>query len=37
MEAQNKPIPLKHVYRSQLIERLKDAGIKESSEEVTVG
>ncbi|XP_044256011.1 39S ribosomal protein L28, mitochondrial [Tribolium madens] len=37
IEAQNKPIPLKHVYRSQLIEKLKEAGIREATEDVAVG
>ncbi|XP_063909568.1 large ribosomal subunit protein bL28m [Zophobas morio] len=37
IEAKNQPIPLKSVYRSELIEKLKEAKISASSEEVAVG
>ncbi|RZC33535.1 39S ribosomal protein L28, mitochondrial, partial [Asbolus verrucosus] len=36
LEAQKQPVPLKHIYRSQLLQKLKEAGIKEASEEVAV-
>lgn len=37
IEAANQPIPLKQVYRSELIEQLKAAGIKEAGEETKLG
>lgn len=37
IEAQNKIVPLKHVYRSELIEKLKAAKIAEALDEENVG
>lgn len=37
IEAADKPVPLKHVYRSELIEQLKAAGIKEADGERKLG
>jgi large subunit ribosomal protein L28 len=37
IEAKNRPVPLKHVFRSQLLDKLKEAAKTESGEEVAVG
>ncbi|KAH0818078.1 hypothetical protein GEV33_004712 [Tenebrio molitor] len=37
IKAKNRPVPLKHIFRSQLLDKLKEAAKTESGEEVAVG